>query len=130
MLIALAAFFWGISGGIAGILLDSGWDAAVVSFYRGFVGLLFALGWLLLQRGGRGLASRPLWFWSVVAGLGVAGNFTFYFLSIDHGSVAVAATLMYFARCLSISPRLRSSSSARRPLSGLRSRWSWSAWCY
>ncbi|MCP1318998.1 DMT family transporter [Halomonas sp. 707B3] len=97
MLIALAAFFWGISGGIAGILLDSGWDAAVVSFYRGFVGLLFALGWLLLQRGGRGLASRPLWFWSVVAGLGVAGNFTFYFLSIDHGSVAVAATLMYCA---------------------------------
>lgn len=97
MLIALAALFWGISGGIAGILLDSGWDAAVVSFYRGFVGLLFALGWLLLQRGGRGLASRQLWFWSVVAGLGVAGNFTFYFLSIEHGSVAVAATLMYCA---------------------------------
>lgn len=97
MLIALAALFWGISGGIAGILLDSGWDAAVVSFYRGFVGLLFALGWLVLQRGGRGLASRSLWFWSVVAGLGVAGNFTFYFLSIEHGSVAVAATLMYCA---------------------------------
>ncbi|MEH6640715.1 DMT family transporter [Vreelandella glaciei] len=97
MLIALAALFWGISGGIAGILLDGGWDAAVVSFYRGFVGLLFALGWLLLQRGGRGLASRPLWFWSIVAGLGVAGNFTFYFLSIEHGSVAVAATLMYCA---------------------------------
>jgi drug/metabolite transporter (DMT)-like permease len=33
----------------------------------------------------------------VVAGLGVAGNFTFYFLSIEHGSVAVAATLMYCA---------------------------------
>ncbi|WP_404343235.1 DMT family transporter [Vreelandella venusta] len=97
MLIALAALFWGISGGIAGILLDSGWDAAVVSFYRGFVGLVFALVWLVLQRGGRGLASRSLWFWSVVAGLGVAGNFTFYFLSIDHGSVAVAATLMYCA---------------------------------
>ena len=97
MLIALAALFWGISGGIAGILLDSGWDAAVVSFYRGFVGLVFALGWLVLQRGSRGLASRSLWFWSVVAGLGVAGNFTFYFLSIEHGSVAVAATLMYCA---------------------------------
>lgn len=97
MLIALAAFFWGISGGIAGILLDGGWDAAVVSFYRGFVGLLFALVWLLLQRGGTGLASRPLWFWSVVAGLGVAGNFMFYFISIEHGSVAVAATLMYCA---------------------------------
>lgn len=97
MLIALAALFWGISGGIAGILLDSGWDAAVVSFYRGFVGLVFALGWLVLQRGSRGLASTSLWFWSVVAGLGVAGNFTFYFLSIEHGSVAVAATLMYCA---------------------------------
>lgn len=97
MLIAFAALFWGLSGGIAGILLDNGWDAAVVSFYRGFVGLLFALVWLVLQRDRRGLASRPLWFWSVVAGLGVAGNFTFYFLSIDHGSVAVAATLMYCA---------------------------------
>ncbi|WP_404375622.1 DMT family transporter [Vreelandella aquamarina] len=97
MLIALAALFWGISGGIAGILLDSGWDAAVVSFYRGFVGLLFALGWLVLQRGGRGLANRHLWLWSILAGLGVAGNFTFYFLSIEHGSVAVAATLMYCA---------------------------------
>lgn len=95
--IALAALFWGISGGIAGILLDSGWDAAVVSFYRGFIGLVFALGWLAMQRGDRGLSSRSLWCWSVVAGLGVAGNFTFYFLSIDYGSVAVAATLMYCA---------------------------------
>ena len=43
------------------------------------------------------MASRQLWFWSVVAGLGVAGNFTFYFISIEHGSVAVAATLMYCA---------------------------------
>lgn len=97
MLIALAAFFWGISGGIAGILLDSGWDPAVVSFYRGFVGLLFALVWLLFQRSHSGLNSRQLWFWSVVAGLGVAGNFTFYFLSIEYGKVAVAATLMYCA---------------------------------
>ncbi|MDQ7732224.1 DMT family transporter [Halomonas sp. SpR1] len=97
MLIALAAFFWGISGGIAGILLDDGWDAAVVSFYRGFVGLLFALGWLLLQRRHSGLNNRRLWLWSVVAGLGVAGNFTFYFLSIEYGNVAVAATLMYCA---------------------------------
>ncbi|WP_386079722.1 DMT family transporter [Vreelandella sp. F11] len=95
--IALAAFFWGISGGIAGILLDSGWDPAVVSFYRGFVGLLFALVWLLFQRRHSGLNSRQLWFWSVVAGLGVAGNFTFYFLSIEYGNVAVAATLMYCA---------------------------------
>ena len=97
ILIALAALCWGISGGIAGILLDDGWDAAVVSFYRGFVGLLFALGWLLLQRRHSGFKSKRLWFWSVVAGLGVAGNFTFYFLSIEYGNVAVAATLMYCA---------------------------------
>jgi len=97
ILIALAAFCWGVSGGIAGILLDDGWDAAVVSFYRGAVGLLFALGWLLLQRRQSGLSSKRLWFWSVVAGLGVAGNFTFYFLSIEYGNVAVAATLMYCA---------------------------------
>lgn len=97
MLIALAAFFWGISGGIAGVLLESGWDAAVVSFYRGFVGLLFALGWLLLQREYYRLTNKWLWFWSLLAGLGVAGNFTFYFLSIEYGDVAVAATLMYCA---------------------------------
>lgn len=95
--IVLAALFWGLSGGIAGILLDDGWDAAVVTFYRGAIGLLFALLWLLLQRGHSGLSNKQLWFWSVIAGLGVAGNFTFYFISIDHGNVAVAATLMYCA---------------------------------
>ena len=97
MFIVLAAFFWGLSGGIAGILLDDGWDASVVTFYRGAVGLLFALLWLLLQRKHSGLRNKQLWFWSVIAGLGVAGNFTFYFISIDHGNVAVAATLMYCA---------------------------------
>jgi drug/metabolite transporter, DME family len=43
------------------------------------------------------LANRRLWFWSAIAGVGVAGNFTFYFVSIAEGSVAVAATLMYCA---------------------------------
>lgn len=95
--IALAAFFWGVSGGIAGILMESGWDASVVSFYRGFVGLLFALVWLLLRQRHSGLANKRLWFWAAIAGLGVAGNFTFYFISIEHGNVAVAATLMYCA---------------------------------
>lgn len=95
--IALAAFFWGVSGGIAGILMESGWDASVVSFYRGFVGLLFALVWLLLRQHHSGLANKQLWLWAAIAGLGVAGNFTFYFISIEHGSVAVAATLMYCA---------------------------------
>ncbi|WP_227546008.1 DMT family transporter [Marinobacter fonticola] len=94
---ALAAFCWGISGGIGGILMGRDWDPFVVSFYRGAVGLLIVLCWLGLRPRGSGLGNRRLWFWSVVAGLGVAGNFTFYFLSISHGSLAVAATLMYCA---------------------------------
>lgn len=96
-LVALAAFCWGLSGGIGGILMADGWDAFVVSFHRGAIGLLFVLAWLALRPRGSGLASGRLWFWSVIAGLGVAGNFAFYFVSIGEGSVAVAATLMYCA---------------------------------
>ncbi|GHA90679.1 hypothetical protein GCM10007159_09950 [Modicisalibacter luteus] len=77
--------------------MADGWDAFVVSFYRGTIGLLCVLVWLMLRPHGNGLANRRLWFWSVIAGVGVAGNFSFYFLSIAHGSVAVAATLMYCA---------------------------------
>ncbi|MDT8386769.1 MAG: DMT family transporter [Thiogranum sp.] len=95
--VALAALFWGLSGGIGGILMADGWDAFVVSFYRGAIGLLFVFGWLVLRPRGSGLANPRLWFWSAIAGLGVAGNFAFYFLSIAEGSVAVAATLMYCA---------------------------------
>jgi len=95
--VVMAALFWGLSGGIGGILIADGWDAFVVSFYRGAIGLLFVLIWLMLQPGGSGLANHRLWFWSAIAGLGVAGNFGFYFLSIEEGSVAVAATLMYCA---------------------------------
>ena len=95
--VLLAAFFWGLSGGIGGFLIADGWDAFVVSFYRGAIGLLFVLIWLTLQPDGSGLANYRLWFWSAIAGLGVAGNFGFYFLSIEEGSVAVAATLMYCA---------------------------------
>jgi drug/metabolite transporter (DMT)-like permease len=69
----------------------------VVSFYRGAVGLLFVLVWLVLRPGGSGLTSRRLWFWSAIAGVGVAGNFGFYFLSISEGSITVAVTLMYCA---------------------------------
>jgi len=97
VLVAVAALCWGISGGIAGVLLSDGWDAFVVSFFRGVIGLLFVLLWLALRPGASGLANRKLWFWSVIAGLGVAGNFAFYFLSIMQSSVAVAATLMYCA---------------------------------
>ncbi|WFM72802.1 EamA family transporter [Halomonas sp. CKK8] len=95
--VMLAALFWGLSGGIGGMLMADGWDPLVVSFYRGAIGLLFVLAWLALRPGGSGLADRRLWGWSLMAGLGVAGNFTFYFVSISQGSVAVAATLMYCA---------------------------------
>lgn len=95
--VILAALCWGLSGGIGGILMADGWDAFVVSLYRGAIGLLFVLVWLALRPRGSGLASRRLWGWSAIAGLGVAGNFAFYFVSIAEGSVAVAATLMYCA---------------------------------
>jgi len=95
--VVLAALFWGLSGGIGGILMAEGWDAFVVSFYRGAIGLVFVLAWLALRPDNHGLTNRRLWFWSAIAGVGVAGNFAFYFLSIAEGSVAVAATLMYCA---------------------------------
>jgi drug/metabolite transporter (DMT)-like permease len=95
--VVLAALFWGLSGGIGGILMADGWDAFVVSFYRGAIGLVFVLAWLALRPDNHGLTNRRLWGWSAIAGLGVAGNFAFYFLSIAEGSVAVAATLMYCA---------------------------------
>lgn len=95
--VALSAFFWGLSGGIGGILMSDGWDPLVVSFYRGAIGLSFALVWLALRPQDSGLSSGRMWFWSAIAGVGVAGNFAFYFMSIAEGSVAVAATLMYCA---------------------------------
>jgi drug/metabolite transporter (DMT)-like permease len=97
MFVLLAALCWGLAGGIAGILVGDGWDPFVVAVYRGAIGLLCVLVWLGLRPGGSGLRSRRLWFWSVIAGLGVAGNFSFYFVSIAEGSVAVAVTLMYCA---------------------------------
>jgi drug/metabolite transporter, DME family len=96
-LVALASIFWGLSGGVAGILMAKGWGAFVVSFYRGAIGLMFTLVWLALRPRDSGLDKRRLWFWSTIAGLGVAGDFAFYFVSIAEGSVAVAATLMYCA---------------------------------
>lgn len=97
MFVALAALCWGLSGGIGGILTADGWNPIVVSFYRGAIGLVFVLAWLAVRPRGSGLASSRLWFWSAIAGVGVAGNFAFYFVSIAEGSVAVAATLMYCA---------------------------------
>lgn len=97
VIVALAALCWGISAGISGILIDEGWDPFVVSFYRGAIGLVFVSLWLALRPGGNGLGSYRTWLWSIVAGLGVAGNFAFFFISIAESGVAVAATLMYCA---------------------------------
>ncbi len=95
--VVLAALFWGLSGGIGGLLMAGGWNAFVVSFYRCAIGLVFVLVWLALRPARSGLANRRLWLWSAIAGAGVAGNFAFYFVSIAQGSVAVAVTLMYCA---------------------------------
>jgi len=95
--VAMAALCWGLSGGIGAVLMSEGWNAFVVTFYRGAIGLLFVLTWLMFRPADNGLTKRRLCFWSVIAGLGVAGNFSFYFISIAQGSIAVAATLMYCA---------------------------------
>lgn len=97
LFVVLAALFWGLSGGIGGVLLENGWSALVVAFYRGAIGLLIVFCWLVLQPSGHGFQYLQLWFWSLVAGLGVAGNFVFYFVSIAEGSVSIAVTLMYCA---------------------------------
>ncbi|MGM0753868.1 MAG: DMT family transporter [Bacillota bacterium] len=96
-LVILAAICWGISGGIADILMDKGWNPLVISFYRGGVGLICFFVWFLLRFKQNGGISARLFLWALFAGVGVAGNFTFYFLSIQASSVAVAATLMYTA---------------------------------
>ncbi|MCD7036437.1 DMT family transporter [Metabacillus sp. GX 13764] len=96
-LVILAAICWGISGGIADVLMNKGWDPIVISFYRGAVGLLCFFIWMIFRFKQNGGTSARLYIWSVLAGIGVAGNFAFYFLSIQASSVAVAATLMYTA---------------------------------
>lgn len=97
ILVMLAGVGWGISGVLAEMLMTNGWDPLVISFYRGAIGLLFFIGWFLLHFKKNWIVSGRLYLWSVLAGVGVAGNFTFYFLSIQDASVAVAATLMYTA---------------------------------
>ncbi len=93
-LVIFAAILWGISGGLGGFLMDKGWDPLVISFYRGTVGLLCILIWFLFKPT---RWNKQLLLWSIVAGIGVAGNFIFYFISISEASIAVAATLMYTA---------------------------------
>ncbi|AFG37475.1 DMT family transporter [Spirochaeta africana] len=95
--VVLAAFCWGLAGGIGALLMTRGWDPFVVAFYRGAIGLLCILIWQAVRPQPGGLKDRRVWFWSAIAGLGVAGNFALYNVSIAEGSVAVAATLMYCA---------------------------------
>ncbi|MFZ3579155.1 DMT family transporter [Virgibacillus sp. DJP39] len=96
-LVMLAAICWGISGGIADILMNKGWDPIVISFYRGAVGFICFFAWFLFRFRQNWICSTRLYIWSLLAGFGVAGNFTFYFVSIQASSIAVAATLMYTA---------------------------------
>lgn len=93
--VTLAALCWGLSGGIGGILMASGWAPCTVAFYQGAIGLLMFLTWLMLSPLDSGLKNYKLWCWSAIAGVAVAGNFSFYFVSVAHCSIAVAATLMY-----------------------------------
>ena len=98
-LVIAAAFQWGLAGGLGSLLMSRGWSPEVISFWRALVGLGSMAIWLavILLQGRRFPLKRALVLWSLVAGLGVAGNFSFYFISISEGSVAVAATLMYSA---------------------------------
>lgn len=98
-LVIAAAFQWGLAGGLGSLLVSRGWSPEVISFWRALVGLGCMALWLaaIHVRGRRPNFDRRLVLWSLVAGMGVAGNFTFYFTSVREGSVAVAATLMYAA---------------------------------
>ncbi|EGA88343.1 hypothetical protein GPDM_15824 [Planococcus donghaensis MPA1U2] len=97
ILVILAAGCWGTSGVIADILMNKGWSPLVASFYRGTIGLFFFIMWYFLRFKKNWSSSPRLYIWSSLAGVGVAGNITFYFLSIQASSIAVAATLMYTA---------------------------------
>ncbi|MCC4723384.1 DMT family transporter [Salinicoccus sp. RF5] len=97
VLVMLAAMFWGISGGIADIWMEKDWDPLVISFYRGAVGFIFFFVWFIMHFKQNWITTPRFHLWSVLGGIGVAENFTFYFLAIQESSVAVAATLMYTA---------------------------------
>ncbi|SFC05074.1 EamA-like transporter family protein [Alkalibacterium subtropicum] len=96
-LVILAGILWGISGGLADILMTRGWSPVTVSFYRGAVGWFCFVIWFLFRFKKNITSSVTFYLWSLLAGIGVAGNFSLYFVSIQHASVPVAATLMYTA---------------------------------
>ncbi len=96
-LVMLAAVFWGITGGIADILMGKGWDPLVISLYRGIIGFICFFIWVLFHFKENWVRSTSFYIWALLAGVGVAGNFTFYFVSIQASSIAIAVTLMYTA---------------------------------
>ncbi|PRO65760.1 DMT family transporter [Alkalicoccus urumqiensis] len=97
ILIVIAAVGWGLSGGIGDILMSRGWEPMVISFYRGLIGLVFFSIWLAARYRPEEKPPLRFYIWAAAAGLGVAGNFSFYYFSIQASGVAVAATLMYTA---------------------------------
>jgi len=98
-LVMFAALQWGLAGGLASVLMQNGWAPDVLSFWRVLIGLLCMLAWVLVIWMRRQFLALTwsVFAWGLLAGLGVAGNFIFYFISIREGSVAVAVTLMYSA---------------------------------
>jgi drug/metabolite transporter (DMT)-like permease len=99
LLVALGALQWGLSGGLASILMQASWSPQVITLWRVVIGLVCMAVWLgwRWRAGQRQEFNRRLVGWSAVAGIGVAGNLVYYFVSISAGSVAVAITLMYTA---------------------------------
>lgn len=97
LLIATAAALWGISGGISGLLIAHSWQPMLIAFCRGLIGACMLALWWFLRRPA-GMRPTPAMIgWSLVAGLGVAGNLTLYCVSIARTNVAIAATLLYTA---------------------------------
>lgn len=96
-MVMIAALFWGISGAIGNILMDKGWDPFVISFYRGVTGFIVFFVWSFYNFRQTWNPSLHFSLWSILAGIGVVGNFTFYFLSMQASSISIAVTLMYTA---------------------------------
>ena len=85
--VALAALFWGLSGGVGGILMAQDWDPFVVSFYRGAIGLIFVLVWLALRPYDQTVAALSTPSWPLFAALGVFGaglSFVLYIVGLNH----------------------------------------------
>ncbi|KGP90269.1 membrane protein [Pontibacillus chungwhensis BH030062] len=99
LFVLTSAVLWGITGGVGDILMNKGWGPATIAFYRGFVGFIFFTCWYLFRRKKIKIKNNNPHFysWAALAGIGVAGNFTFYFLAIESAGIPIAATLMYTA---------------------------------